>query len=150
MVMVMMVIVVVVMVVIVMVVIIVVTMVVIVMVVIIMVMVVIVMMVIVMVMMIVIVMMVVVMMVLMIVVMFIVMMIVSVLMHIFRRFFLTVHIDMYMCPCNPAFLRLFNLHFHAGDTEPRERLHKRFRLRQQFQQCCCQHIAGCAHAAIQV
>ena len=96
------------------------------------------------------VMMVVVMMVLMIVVMFIVKRIVSVLMHIFQRFFLTVHIDMYMCPCNTAFLRLFNLHFHAGDTKPRERLHKRFRLRQQFQQCCCQHIAGCAHAALQV
>ena len=119
-------------------------MVVIVMVVIIMVMVVIVMMVIVMVMM------VVVMMVLMIVVMFIVMMIVSVLMHIFRRFFLTVHIDMYMCPCNPAFLRLFNLHFHAGDTDICKFLRKYFRLRQQFQQCCCQHIAGCTHATIQV
>ena len=65
-------------------------------------------------------------------------------------FFLTVYRYGHVRSCNAAFYRRLFLKVYAGYTERVEFFYKFIGSRQQFQQCCCQHIAGRTHSAVQI
>ena len=64
-------------------------------------------------------------------------------------FFLSMYEHVYFGTGDPAFLRLLRFHPHPGDSQSVEFIQERFRIRKQFQQRACQHIAGSAHAAFE-
>ena len=74
--------------------------------------------------------------------------VVALMVVVMASFFLTVYRYSHMRSRNAAFYRLLFLELYAGYAERIEFLYKFIGLRQQLQQCCCQHIAGRAHSAV--
>ena len=77
------------------------------------------------------------------------MIVVVMLMHL-SAFFHAVHGYGHMCPDDTAFFSFFPPEFHSGNTKRIQFLRKGVRVRQEFKQRCCQHIAGSTHSAVQI
>ena len=65
-------------------------------------------------------------------------------------FFLALYLHMDMSPANTTLFILTGRHFHTGNSDVIDLLKKCISVREQFQQCGCQHITCSSHITFNI